>query len=70
MIKFYSSLCSITKLCEMLKKLDGKAPKVAMDQIAEFKEYSWKPLSSYVHGGFMQCAGIVRSTLYLYYIRY
>lgn len=38
-------------LSEMLKKLDGKAPQEAMDQLYEFKEYSWKPLSSYVHGG-------------------
>ena len=38
-------------LSEMLKKLDGKAPKVALDQLLEFKEYSWKPLSSYIHGG-------------------
>jgi hypothetical protein len=35
----------------MLKKLDGKAPKVALDQLLEFKEYHWKPLSSYIHGG-------------------
>ncbi|SEQ32454.1 DUF6988 family protein [Nitrosomonas ureae] len=38
-------------LSEMLKSLDSKAPKVAMDFILEFKEYSWKSLSSYVHGG-------------------
>lgn len=38
-------------LSEMLKKLVGKAPKVALDQLLEFKEYSWKPLSSYIHGG-------------------
>jgi hypothetical protein len=38
-------------LSEMLKNLDGKAPKEAMDSLFEFKEYSWKPLSSYVHGG-------------------
>lgn len=38
-------------LSEMLKKLEGKAPQVALDQLLEFKEYSWKPLSSYVHGG-------------------
>ena len=38
-------------LSEMLKKLESKAPKVALDQLLEFKEYSWKPLSSYVHGG-------------------
>lgn len=38
-------------LGEMLKSLEGKAPKVALDQLLEFKEYSWKPLSSYIHGG-------------------
>jgi len=38
-------------LSEMLQKLEGKAPQVALDQLLEFKEYSWKPLSSYVHGG-------------------
>ena len=38
-------------LSEMLTKLDGKAPKEAMDLLLEFKEYHWKPLSSFVHGG-------------------
>lgn len=38
-------------LSEMLTKLDGKAPTEAMDALNEFKEYSWKALSSYVHGG-------------------
>lgn len=38
-------------LSEMLKNLEGKAPQEAMDKLFEFKEYSWKPLSSYVHGG-------------------
>lgn len=38
-------------LSEMLKKLEGKAPKIVLDQLLEFKEYSWKPLSSYIHGG-------------------
>jgi len=38
-------------LSEMLKQLQGKAPKVALDQLQEFKEYSWKPLSSFIHGG-------------------
>ncbi|NDY71110.1 hypothetical protein DO021_06050 [Desulfobacter hydrogenophilus] len=38
-------------LSEMLKKLEGKAPKILLDQLLEFKEYSWKPLSSYIHGG-------------------
>jgi len=41
----------IPMLTEMLAKLDDKAPKEAMDLLYEFKEYSWKPLSSYVHGG-------------------
>jgi len=38
-------------LSEMLIKLDGKAPQVVLDQLLEFREYSWKPLSSYIHGG-------------------
>jgi hypothetical protein len=38
-------------LSEMIKTLDGKAPNEAMGMILEFKEYSWKPLSSYIHGG-------------------
>ena len=38
-------------LGEMLKKLEGKAPQVVLDQLLEFREYSWKPLSSYIHGG-------------------
>lgn len=38
-------------LAEMLNSLDGKAPKEATDMLLEFKEYSWKPLSSYIHGG-------------------
>ena len=36
---------------EMLEKLKGKAPQEAVDMLLEFKEYSWKPLSSFVHGG-------------------
>ncbi len=38
-------------LNEMLQKMEGKAPKNALDPLLEFKEYSWKPLSSYIHGG-------------------
>ena len=41
----------IPLLSEMLNKLEGKAPKVALHQLLEFKEYSWKPLSSFIHGG-------------------
>ena len=36
---------------EMLKELEGKAPRDAMISLVGFKENSWKPLSSYVHGG-------------------
>jgi hypothetical protein len=42
---------NLPMLSEMLKKLEDKAPKVALDQLLEFREYSWKPLSSYIHGG-------------------
>ncbi len=38
-------------LIDMLEKLKGKAPQEAVDMLLEFKEYSWKPLSSFVHGG-------------------
>lgn len=38
-------------LSEMLKKLEERAPKNALIPLLEFKEYSWKPLSSFVHGG-------------------
>tara|TARA_R110001583_G_scaffold172997_1_gene326805 strand:- start:181 stop:705 length:525 start_codon:yes stop_codon:yes gene_type:complete len=38
-------------LSEMISQLEQKAPKNAIDPILEFKQYSWKPLSSYVHGG-------------------
>ena len=40
-------------LSEMLTKLEGKAPEVAMDALNEFKQYSWKALSSYVHVVYM-----------------
>ncbi|WP_323891721.1 DUF6988 family protein [Aeromonas veronii] len=38
-------------LSEMLEKLQGKAPQEPLDMLREFKEYSWKPLSSFIHGG-------------------
>lgn len=38
-------------LSEMLGPLEGKAPSEALAMLHEFKEYSWKPLSSFVHGG-------------------
>lgn len=42
---------NLPMLSEMLTKLEGKAPEVAMEALNEFKQYSWKALSSYVHGG-------------------
>ncbi len=41
----------IPLLGELLVELEGKAPAQALGPLNEFKEYSWKPLSSYIHGG-------------------
>ena len=41
----------VPQLSELLVELEGKAPKEALGPLNEFKEYSWKPLSSYIHGG-------------------
>ena len=41
----------IPLLSEILVELEGKAPAQALGPLKEFKEYSWKPLSSYIHGG-------------------
>ena len=38
-------------LSDMIKHLEGKAPQSAVEMIHEFKTYSWRSLSSYVHGG-------------------
>lgn len=38
-------------LSAMITRLESTAPKNAIDPILEFKQYSWKPLNSYVHGG-------------------
>lgn len=38
-------------LSEMLSKLEGKAPAEPLSMLLEFKQYSWKPLSSFIHGG-------------------
>ncbi len=38
-------------LSSMLTELEGKGPPEVAAQLLEFKEYSWKHLSSYVHGG-------------------
>jgi hypothetical protein len=42
---------NVPPLSEMLGELEGKAPEQAIGPLLEFKEYSWKPLSSYIHGG-------------------
>lgn len=41
----------VPSLGEMLSELEGKAPAQAVGPLIEFKDYSWKTLSSYVHGG-------------------
>lgn len=38
-------------LNEMLEELNDKAPQAALSSLIEFRDYSWKPLSSYIHGG-------------------
>jgi len=38
-------------LSEMLEAIEKKAPQSPIAQLNEFKHYSWRPLSSYVHGG-------------------
>lgn len=42
---------NLPMMSEMLDSMAGKAPKEATDMLLEFKDYSWKPLSSFVHGG-------------------
>lgn len=42
---------SIPMVGEMMKSMEGKAPPNALQPLFEFKEYSYKPLSSFVHGG-------------------
>lgn len=41
----------IPMLAKMLDEIEEKAPHVPVAGLREFKHYSWKPLSSYVHGG-------------------
>lgn len=41
----------VPMLSEMLSKLEGKAPAEPLSMLREFKQYSWKPLSSFIHGG-------------------
>lgn len=36
---------------QMLAEIEQKAPQVPVDQLNEFKHYSWRPLNSFVHGG-------------------
>ncbi|MGV8675548.1 DUF6988 family protein [Pseudomonas aeruginosa] len=41
----------IPMLSRMLDEIEAKAPHVPVAGLREFKHYSWRPLSSYVHGG-------------------
>ena len=41
----------IPMLSEMLKQMEGKVQESTLKPIIEFRDHSWKPLSSYVHGG-------------------
>ncbi|MCH4293805.1 hypothetical protein MJ923_05745 [Shewanella sp. 3B26] len=42
---------SIPMVGEMMKAMEGKAPPNALQPLQEFKENSYKALSSYIHGG-------------------
>lgn len=42
---------NIPMLSKMLEEIEDKAPHAPVAVLKEFKHYSWKPLSSYVHGG-------------------
>lgn len=41
----------VPQLSDIFSQIEGKAPPQAIGPLLEFKEYSWKPLSSYIHGG-------------------
>lgn len=41
----------IPMLSQMLESLEEKAPHTPVAHLKEFKHYSWRPLSSFVHGG-------------------
>lgn len=41
----------IPMLSEMLEEIEQKAPHAPLAHLKEFKHYSWRPLSSFVHGG-------------------
>ncbi len=41
----------IPMLSEMLASIEEKAPHAPVAHLKEFKHYSWRPLSSFVHGG-------------------
>ena len=41
----------IPMLSQMLMEIEEKAPHAPVAQLKEFKHYSWRPLSSFVHGG-------------------
>jgi hypothetical protein len=42
---------TIPMLGQMLLAIEKKAPHAPVSQLKEFKQYSWKPLCSFVHGG-------------------
>lgn len=46
-----SKLPMVGDMLEKLEKLDCNAPDEAVGMLHEFREYQWKPLSSFVHAG-------------------
>ena len=41
----------IPMLSQMLEEIESRAPHAPIASLLEFKHYSWRPLSSFVHGG-------------------
>ena len=42
---------SLPSFTTMMHEIEKKAPAAAFRHLKEFKDYSWKPLNSFVHGG-------------------
>lgn len=42
---------SLPSFSVMMNEIEKKAPPAAYRHLKEFKDYSWKPLNSFVHGG-------------------
>ncbi|MBM5575783.1 hypothetical protein [Deefgea sp. CFH1-16] len=54
-------------IADMLKDIDAKGPRGLFRHLNEFKDYSWRPLNSYVHiVVFMQCGAMLRGFQFIF----